>query len=154
MVSLRRRKAYSVSFIRRQNKLLSKTSLHLTSLDSHADTVTRFLKGAHVVISARNEVRRYTLIRRQLSVLIGLSTQADVSPEVIMARVNNASGSKYSVQKEAPRKYEPITPVGTSYTPVGQVDIAQLRKGAPKDIPQSVVSIIYPTITSQCHPLI
>jgi hypothetical protein len=90
------------------------------SKDTHAVTVTQLLRGSHVVINARNE--------------------ADVLPEVIMTRVSNASGSKYSVQKDAPRKYEPIAPVGTAYQPVGQVNIAELRKGAPRDVPPPAVS--------------
>jgi drebrin-like protein len=58
-----------------------------------------------------------------------------------MTRVNNASGSKYSVHKEAPRAYVPIAPVGTAYTPVGKIDINEIRKGAPRDVVGSVVSI-------------
>jgi hypothetical protein len=45
-----------------------------------------------------------------------------------MSRVEAASGAKYSTHKEAPRKFEPIAPVGTNYTPVGKVDINELRK--------------------------
>jgi len=56
-----------------------------------------------------------------------------------MKKVNNASGSKYSVQKEAPRKYEPITPLIAAYIPVGKVDIAEIRKSAPSDVPQPMV---------------
>lgn len=48
-----------------------------------------------------------------------------------MKRVEAASGAKYSAQKEAPRKFEPIAPVGTSYKPVGQVDIAALKRDVP-----------------------
>jgi drebrin-like protein len=58
-----------------------------------------------------------------------------------MKRVTDASGAKYSVHKETARKVEPIAPVGTSYKPVGQVDISALRKGAPKDVINKVVSI-------------
>lgn len=46
-----------------------------------------------------------------------------------MKRVEAASGAKYSTHKEQARKFEPIAPVGTSYTPVGKVDIEALRKG-------------------------
>jgi hypothetical protein len=45
-----------------------------------------------------------------------------------MSRVEAASGAKYSAHKEAPRKYEPIAPVGTNYTPVGKININELRK--------------------------
>ena len=48
-----------------------------------------------------------------------------------MNRVEAASGANYSVHKEQPRKFEPIAPVGTNYTPVGKVDIADLRKVPP-----------------------
>lgn len=45
-----------------------------------------------------------------------------------MSRVEAASGAKYSTHKEAPRKFEPIAPVGTNYTPVGKIDINELKK--------------------------
>lgn len=48
-----------------------------------------------------------------------------------MSRVEAASGAKYSAHKEQPRKYEPIAPVGSSYTPVGKVDIGALKKAPP-----------------------
>ena len=48
-----------------------------------------------------------------------------------MKRVEAASGAKYSAHKETARKFEPIAPVGSSYKPVGKVDIEALRK-APK----------------------
>jgi drebrin-like protein len=57
-----------------------------------------------------------------------------------MKRVEAASGSKYSAQKETARKFEPIAPVGTNYTPVGKVDIGALRKaptpGAGASVPK------------------
>ena len=68
--------------------------------------------------------------------------QSDVSPVLIMKRVRDASGAKYSVHNESARRAEPIAPVGTNYTPVGKVDIGALRKGAPKDVISSkVVSV-------------
>jgi hypothetical protein len=45
-----------------------------------------------------------------------------------MSKVSAASGSKYSAHNEPARKFEPIAPTGTSYTPVGRPDIAALRK--------------------------
>jgi len=45
-----------------------------------------------------------------------------------MSRVESASGARYSAHNEQPRKFEPIAPVGTNYTPVGKVDINALRK--------------------------
>lgn len=67
--------------------------------------------------------------------------QSDLSPALIMKRVRDASGSKYSVHNEPARRAEPIGPVGTNYTPVGKVDIGALRKGAPKDLVGKVVSV-------------
>ena len=52
----------------------------------------------------------------------------DVTPALIMSRVEGASGAKYSAHKEQPRQIEPIAPVSTAHTPVGKVDIAALRK--------------------------
>jgi hypothetical protein len=46
-----------------------------------------------------------------------------------MSRVEAASGAKYSTHKETARKFEPIAPVGTNYTPIGKPDITTLRKG-------------------------
>ncbi|KAI0940986.1 hypothetical protein AcV7_003214 [Taiwanofungus camphoratus] len=91
---------------------------------THSSAVANFLRGTHVVINARNE--------------------SDVTPSLIMARVEAASGSKYSVHKEAPRKFEPIAPVGTNYTPVGKVNIGAMRRdanpaaGAARPVPSSV----------------
>ena len=62
-----------------------------------------------------------------------------------MKRVQSASGANYSFHKETSRKFEPIAPVGTNYKPVGQVDIAALRKGAPKDVIGKVVRFIHST---------
>lgn len=45
-----------------------------------------------------------------------------------MSRVEAASGAKYTAQKEAPRRFEPIAPVGTNYVPVGRPDIDALRR--------------------------
>lgn len=47
-----------------------------------------------------------------------------------MKRVEGASGANYSAHKEQPRKFEPIAPVGTNYTPVGAVDLNELRRSA------------------------
>ena len=92
--------------------------------DTHSVSVAQFLKGTHVVINARNE--------------------ADVSPTLIMKRVEAASGANYSAHKEKPRKFEPITPVGTDYTPIGRPDIDSMRRGAPKDVvTPAVVRICY-----------
>ncbi|KIK69805.1 hypothetical protein GYMLUDRAFT_143745, partial [Collybiopsis luxurians FD-317 M1] len=87
---------------------------------SHAAKVADFLKGAHVVISARNE--------------------SDVAPSVIMKRVEAASGAKYSFQQQNPSYAAPSAPwsvpkivpnVGSGYQPVGKVDMAALRSQKP-----------------------
>lgn len=62
--------------------------------------------------------------------VISARNQEDVSPSVIMSRVEAASGAKYSTHNEPTRRAEPIGPVGTSYTPVGKVDINALRREA------------------------
>lgn len=56
--------------------------------------------------------------------------EGDVSPTLILKSVEAASGSRYSAHKEQPRKFVPITPVGTAYTPIGKVDLNELRKNA------------------------
>ena len=48
-----------------------------------------------------------------------------------MQRVEAASGAKYAAHNEKPRKWEPIAPVGTSYTPIGRPDMAALRRVPP-----------------------
>jgi hypothetical protein len=55
-----------------------------------------------------------------------------------MSRVESASGARYSAHKEQARKFEPIAPVGTNYTPVGKVDIAALRS-SPSAAPKPTV---------------
>ncbi|KAF8555847.1 actin depolymerizing protein [Imleria badia] len=78
---------------------------------THSSAVAKFLRGTHVVINARNE--------------------SDVAPALIMERVEAASGAKYSAHNEKPRKFEPIAPVGTNYTPIGKPDIAGMRRVPP-----------------------
>ena len=56
-----------------------------------------------------------------------------------MSRVESASGARYSAHNEQTRKFEPIAPVGTNYTPVGKVDIAALRSAAPSTAPKPTV---------------
>lgn len=77
--------------------------------------------------------------------------QEDVTPELIMKRVEAASGARYSAQKEAPRKYEPITPVGSSYTPVGKVDIAALKASKPTPSPTTATS--RPSLPTATRPI-
>jgi hypothetical protein len=56
-----------------------------------------------------------------------------------MSRVESASGARYSAHNEQARKFEPIAPVGTNYTPVGKVDIASMRSPAPPAAPKPSV---------------
>ncbi|KAJ4482407.1 hypothetical protein J3R30DRAFT_3261092, partial [Lentinula aciculospora] len=70
----------------------------------------QILKGAHVVVQARNE--------------------ADVTPEVIMKKVEAASGAKYSFQQQQQQTppQQISKNIGSGYTPVGKVDIEELKK--------------------------
>ena len=52
-----------------------------------------------------------------------------------MSRVEAASGAKYSAHREAPRRFEPIAPVGTNYVPVGRPDIDAMRRAQPASTP-------------------
>jgi hypothetical protein len=54
--------------------------------------------------------------------------KSDVTPALIMKRIEAASGAKYSTHNEQARRTEPIAPVGTSYTPIGRPDVAAMRK--------------------------
>ncbi|KAI0246580.1 hypothetical protein BJV78DRAFT_1286287 [Lactifluus subvellereus] len=45
----------------------------------------------------------------------------------------------YSVHDEQARKFEPIAPVGTNYTPVGKVDIAAIRSATVPAPPKPAV---------------
>ncbi|KAL0571638.1 actin binding protein [Marasmius crinis-equi] len=100
---------------------------------THSSAVASFLKGTHVVISARDE--------------------GDVQPSVIMKRVEAASGAKYSFQKEAPRKAEPIAPVGTNYKPIGQVDIGALRKQPSNTISSAPAATSKPALPAASRPV-
>ncbi|KAH9160569.1 hypothetical protein EDB89DRAFT_1862714 [Lactarius sanguifluus] len=108
---------------------------------THSSAVARFFRGTHVVISARNE--------------------SDVTPSLIMSRVESASGAKYSTHNEQARKFEPIAPVGTNYTPVGKVDIASLRSAlaTPSAAPKPAVpsaprpAVVSSTLIGTARPL-
>ncbi|CAG8629815.1 7597_t:CDS:10, partial [Ambispora leptoticha] len=78
--------------------------------NSHFNEVSNFLKGYHLQINAR--------------------TETDVDPAYIMKRINESSGSKYSIHKEPPRKAEPILPVRSVYEPVKIPDIAAMQRAA------------------------
>ncbi|CDZ97972.1 Drebrins and related actin binding proteins [Phaffia rhodozyma] len=79
---------------------------------NHSNTVARFLKAAHIQINARNE--------------------SDVDPSVILKRLADAGGSKYSIQEKQapPPKPDRIGAVGSSYVPTGKIDMNQLKAGS------------------------
>lgn len=66
-----------------------------------------------------------------------------------MSRVEAASGAKYTAQKEAPRAYQPIAPVGTNYQPVGKVDMAALKRNVPPPLNPSTATkpVVSSTVT-------
>ncbi len=68
-----------------------------------------------------------------------------------MSRIMAASGVNYTAQKEAPRRFEPIAPVGTNYVPVGKVDIAAIRQGAAK--PPAAPAATKPAIPTAPRPV-
>lgn len=85
---------------------------------SFATDAARILTGAHVVIQAR--------------------TEADVDSALIMKRVAEAGGAKYSTHQEKPQRMERPAPVGTNYTPVGRPDIASMTSNTKKEAPAAV----------------
>ncbi|KAG0315982.1 hypothetical protein BGZ99_007136, partial [Dissophora globulifera] len=81
---------------------------------SHLADVSQFLKGYHLQIHARNE--------------------ADVTPAQIMKRVNESSGSKYSIHNET-RQAEKITPLQSAYKKTEIPDIASMQRNPTKPVP-------------------
>ena len=69
-----------------------------------------------------------------------------------MSRVESASGAKYSAHNEQARKFEPIAPVGTNYTPIGKVDIAAIRSTAPAPPKPAVHSASHPSAGNSAVP--
>ena len=122
---------------------------------THSTAVAKFLRGTHVVINARNEVRIASEFSRILEILMFL--QSDVTPALIMKRIEAASGAKYSAHNEQARKFEPIAPVGSSYTPVGRPDISAMRNAQPppKNPPSapSVSTYSKPSIPNTPRPV-
>ena len=98
----------------------------------HSSAVEMLLRGAHLVINARNEVRHELY---SFGYVLIFSSKADVDPAVIISRVEAASGSKYIAQEEAPRRSEPIAPVGPNYKLIGKADIAALRGTPTPSVP-------------------
>ncbi|KAG0260499.1 hypothetical protein BG011_001868 [Mortierella polycephala] len=82
--------------------------------NSHLADVSLFLKGYHLQINARSE--------------------ADVTPAQIMKRVNEGSGSKYSIHKET-YQAEKIQPLQSAYKRTHIPDIAALQRNPTKPEP-------------------
>ncbi|KAG9321746.1 hypothetical protein KVV02_006746 [Mortierella alpina] len=82
--------------------------------NSHLADVSLFLKGYHLQINARCE--------------------ADVTPAQILKRVNEGSGSKYSIHNET-HKAERITPLQSAYKRTEIPDIAALQRNPTKPEP-------------------
>jgi hypothetical protein len=82
---------------------------------------------------------RFVLRLISHTLTISVSLQSDVTPALIMKRIEAASGAKYSAHNEQARKFEPIAPVGSSYTPVGRPDISAMRTAQvpPKNAPSA-----------------
>lgn len=82
---------------------------------------------------------RFVLCLTSHKLEVSVFLQSDVTPALIMKRVEGASGAKYSAHNEQARKFEPIAPVGTSYTPVGRPDISAMRntQPPPKNVPSA-----------------
>jgi len=77
----------------------------------HVGDVANFLKGFHVQINARHE--------------------EDVRPEVILQKVHNASGSKYSIHKETKKPELPPAPVSSVY----QKTVVDIKRAEPESQP-------------------
>ena len=78
--------------------------------------LTQHLPGAHVTINARS--------------------QDDLNVDEILNKVQNSSGSKFSINDQAQQhpnlKPTAPAPVGTNYQPIGTPDIAAMRASVPK----------------------
>ncbi|KAF9918372.1 hypothetical protein FBU30_000237, partial [Linnemannia zychae] len=82
--------------------------------NSHLADVSQFLKGYHLQINARNE--------------------ADVTPAQIMKRLEEGSGSKYSIHKEN-YQAERIRPLQSAYKKTEIPDIAAMQRNPTKPEP-------------------
>ncbi|KAF9133959.1 hypothetical protein BGX30_012094 [Mortierella sp. GBA39] len=111
--------------------------------NSHLADVSNFLKGYHLQINARCE--------------------ADVTPAQILKRVNEGSGSKYSVHKET-YEQERIRPLQSAYKRTEIPDIAALQRNPTKPEPApkyglaksfgSTPSTPLPTTTTTSSPAV
>ncbi|KAK3843474.1 MAG: hypothetical protein J3R72DRAFT_440908 [Linnemannia gamsii] len=111
--------------------------------NSHLVDVSNFLKGYHLQINARCE--------------------ADVTPAQILKRVNEGSGSKYSVHKET-YEHERIRPLQSAYKRTEIPDITAMQRnptkpepapkfGAAKTFGSSSPSTPAPTTTTSSSPV-
>ncbi|CAG8594001.1 5509_t:CDS:10 [Ambispora gerdemannii] len=82
--------------------------------------------------------------------------KTDVDPAYIMKRINESSGSKYSINKEPPRKAEPVLPVRSVYEPVKIPNIAAMQRAAasPEDRIKPVGSVYQPIHLPNPKPLV
>ncbi|KAI9305350.1 hypothetical protein BJ944DRAFT_249125 [Cunninghamella echinulata] len=102
--------------------------------NSHLSEVSRFFKTFHVQINARDE--------------------ADVEPELIMKRVSESSGSKYSVHKETAKPQPAVTPVNSVYKKTEIPDIAAMqRESMKKEGPPARVGTNYQPVQTAPKPL-
>ncbi|KAI9256458.1 hypothetical protein BDA99DRAFT_441889 [Phascolomyces articulosus] len=102
--------------------------------NSHLIEVEKFFKSFHVQINARDE--------------------ADVEPELIMKRVSESSGAKYSVHKEQRRAQPAVTPVGSVYKKTEVPDIAAMqRQSMKKEGPPAPVGTNYKPVQTAPKPL-
>lgn len=69
-----------------------------------------------------------------------------------MSRVAAASGANYSAHNEKARKFEPIAPVGTNYSPIGRPDINAMRKPPPKPANSTNSSVALPGMRQGAKP--
>ncbi|KAG0258075.1 hypothetical protein DFQ27_004808 [Actinomortierella ambigua] len=89
--------------------------------NTHLADVARFLKGYHLQINARSE--------------------ADVTPQQIMKRIDEASASKYSFHKETSKGRDLISPLQSAYKKTEVPDIAAMQRTAPKPEPTPKYSV-------------
>jgi hypothetical protein len=94
----------------------------------HVGDVAKFLGGFHVQINARHE--------------------EDVRPEVILQKVHNASGSKYSIHKEVKRAEAPPAPVSSVYQKT-VVDLKRQEPEVPKLVRFVTIKLTMPGIHSK-----
>lgn len=104
------------------------------------------------LMSSSMPVTKYAELISQSFAIFLIYHQADVMPDVIMKRVEAASGVHYTAQKEAPRRFEPIAPVGTNYVPVGKVDMNALRQGPSSGAPPAPAAS-KPSVSAAARPV-